>query len=124
MKTLLLLLTFTTLSFGQNAKSRDLMDNKAPCIFEMNIEQLTSDKLNFKCSEVFENKPFGIQNFKIKFFGKPSMTIYGNSLNDESKIIAKNLKIGDIVTIYDIQKINILRLDNKEYNTLMIKIVD
>ena len=124
MKMLLLLLTFTTLSFGQNVRSRDLLANKAPCVFEMNIEQLTSDKLTFKCSEVFENKPFGIQNFKIKFFGNPSIVVYGNSLNDESKGIVKNLKTGDYVTIYDVQNINVLSLDHKEYATLIIKIVD
>lgn len=124
MKILLLLLTFTTLSFGQSVKSRDLMANKAPCTFEMTIEQLTSDKLNFKCPEVFENKPFGIQNFKMKFPGKPTIAIDGNSLNDASKIIVKSLKTGDIITIYDIQNINILKLDNKEYNTLLVKIVD
>lgn len=124
MKTVLLLLFFTTLSFGQTAKSRDLMVDKAPCIFEMTIAQLTADKLAFKCPEVYDNKPFDIQNFKIKFMGKASIVIDGNALNEESKAIAKTLQPGNIVSLYDIQKINVLSLDNKTYKTLLIKIVE
>ena len=124
MKIVLAFLMLTTLSFGQTTKSRELMVAKAPCIFEMTIAQLTAEKLAFKCPEVYDNKPFDIQNFKIKFMGKPSIVIPGNALNEESKAITKTLQPGNIVSLYDIEKINVLSLDNKTYTTLLIKIVE
>lgn len=123
MKILFLLMSFSSLSFSQNENSKNLMTNNAPCTFEMTVDQLTSDKLNFNCPEVFQDKAFKIQNFKIKFIGYASIIISGNSLNFRSKKIAESLKVGDYVTIIEIEDIIIGKKVSQNYQTLIIKII-
>lgn len=119
-----LFLTISTLSFAQNANSKTVEKNQKPCTIEMTINQLTSDDLNFKCAQLFKNKPFKIENFKIKFQGHPSVLVEGNILNDTAKELASTLKSGDVAYIFDIENVNSEKPKNKEYQSLMIKIID
>ena len=123
MRILLLLLTFTSLSFAQNEKSTNLLKDKAPCTFELTIDELISDDLKFRCSDIFENKAFGIENFTIKFRGHASIPVSGNSLNSKSEWLAKNLKIGDYVTIFHIENMIIDGEKSQDFKTIKIKIV-
>ena len=72
--------------------------------------------------EIYENQSFGIENFKIKFIRNASILVSGNSLNGKSISLARKLKTGDYVTIFDIENININGKKSQEFKTLVIKI--
>jgi len=124
MKILLLLLTFSSFSFAQNEESKNLLTDKAPCTFELTIGELISDELKFECSEVFENKAFRIENFRIKFREHASILVSGNSLDSKSKRLAKNLKVGDYVTVFYIENIIMNGEKSQDFKTLNLKIVE
>ena len=110
-------------SFAQSQSSENLLTNRAPCTFEITKDQLTANKLTLKCAALFENKPFEIENFKIKFKGHATIAVSGNSLNAKSHSLAKKLKVGDYVTIFQIENIILNGRKSQEYKTLIIKIV-
>jgi len=112
-----------SVSFAQSQNSKNLLINRAPCTFEVTKEQLTANKLTLKCAKLFENKPFEIENFKIKFKDHPAIAVSGNSLNAKSHALAKKLKVGDYVTIFQIENIILNGRKSQEYKTLIIKIV-
>jgi hypothetical protein len=124
MKTLFLLLSFSTLSFAQNLTTKVMANSSTTCQIEMSVKQLTSDDLSFKCTDLLHNKPFKIENFKIKFRGHASVLVAGNVLNDTSKELARALNPGDMAYIYDIESITSEKLKNEDYKSLTIKIVD
>jgi len=117
---------FFILSFtlAQSQNSTNLLTERAPCTFEMTIEQLTAKELNFKCDELFDNKSFGIENYRIKFRGSASIPVKGNTLNAKSHMLAKKLKVGDYVTIFHVENIIIDGNTSQEYKTLDIKIIE
>ena len=123
MRILSILLIILNFSFAQSQSSKNLLIDKAPCTFEMTIAELTDNELNFKCDETYENQPFGIENFKIKFIRNASIFVSGNSLNGKSISLARKLKTGDYVTIFDIENININGKKSQEFKTLIIKII-
>ncbi|MFK7781657.1 hypothetical protein [Psychroserpens sp.] len=123
MRILFLLLTFSCFSFAQNENSKDLLNNNAPCTFELTIDQLVSNELSFNCTEVFGNKSFKIENFRIKFRDQPSIQVIGTALNFESKVIAENLKTGDVVHIFFIEHIILDNKKSQDFKTLKVKIV-
>ena len=124
MKILFLLLAFSTFSFAQNGNAKTVSSNQPACTFEMTAKQLTSKELKFKCSEVYENRSFRIENFKIKFRGNPSLLISGQALNDEALEIAQNLKAGDHFYIFDIENITIGKANNQDFQSLKGQIID
>jgi|GEM_PF-3619880 len=123
MRILLLLLTFSSFSFAQNEKITNLLTDTAPCTFELTIDELISDELKFECFEIFENKTFRIENFRIKFRGHASISISGNSLDMKSEKLAKNLKIGDSLTIFHIENMIVDGEKSQDFKTMNIKIV-
>ncbi|MFC4721779.1 hypothetical protein ACFO5O_05580 [Geojedonia litorea] len=124
MRILSFLLFISSFSFAQSQNSANLLIDRAPCTFEMTVEQLTSKKLNFKCEELFGNDSFGIENFRIKFRGKASIPVEGNTLNADSNILAKKLKAGDYVTIFHVENLIVDGNKSQEYKTLHIKIIE
>ena len=89
MRILPILLFILSFTIAQSQNSRNLLIEKAPCTFEMTVEQLTAKELNFKCEELFDNKSFGIEKFRIKFIGSASIPVKGNTLNAKSLMKAK-----------------------------------
>lgn len=124
MRTLFLLLFIFNGSFSVNRNSSEPKIKRFPCTFQLSVNQLIADDLNFQCDSAYENKAFKIENFRITFKGQPSILVSGNSLNEKSKNLAKNLKVGDFVTIFMIE--NIIKDDKKsnDYSTILIKIID
>ncbi|MGJ8593545.1 MAG: hypothetical protein ACSHXF_13420 [Aquaticitalea sp.] len=124
MKIIYFFLAFSTLSWSQNNDSKDLLSEAAPCIFQLTIERLTSDHLIFKCSEAFENNPFGIQDFKIKFRGYPTIHVQDTVLDFKSKQLACSLSVGDYVTIFDIENLIVENKKVQKFKTLSIQIIE
>jgi hypothetical protein len=124
MRFLIFLLFISSIASAQCNNSTSFPVNRAPCTFEITIEQLTAKELSFKCPELFNNESFRIENFNIKFESKPTINVKGNTLNAKSNILAKNLKVGDHVIIFRVKNIIINGNNSQEYNTLDIKIVE
>ena len=123
MRILTFLLFAMSFTFVQSQNSTNLLIDRAPCTFEMTVEELTAKQLNFKCSELFDNDSFGIENFRIKFRGTASIPVKGNILNAKSHILAKKLKAGDYVTIFHVENLLVNGNKSQEYKTLDIKII-
>ena len=124
MRILSFLLFISSFTLAQSQNSTNLLTEKAPCTFEMTVEQLTAKELNFKCEELFDNKSFGIEKFRIKFRGSASIPVKGNTLNAKSHIIAKKLKVGDYVTIFHVENLIVNGTKSQEFKTLNIKIIE
>ena len=124
MRILTFLLFAMSFTFVQSQNSTNLLVDRAPCTFEMTVEELTTKQLNFKCSELFDNNSFGIENFKIKFRGTASIPVKGNTLNAKSHVLAKKLKAGDYVTIFQVANLIVNGNKSQEYKTLDIKIIE
>ncbi len=124
MRILSFLLIISSFTLAQSQNSTNLLTERAPCTFEMTVEQLTAKKLNFKCDELFGNDSFGIENFRIKFRGSASIPVKGNTLNAKSHILAKKLKVGDFVTIFHVENLIVNGNKSQEYKTLDIKIIE
>lgn len=124
MKTLFFLLAFSTFSFAQKSKSADVVPDQKQCTVKMSIKQLTTQNLDFKCAESSNNKIFKVENFKIKFFGNPSIVVEGSSLNDAAKELASISKPGDHVYIFDVENDNSGKKESVKYTSVNIKLID
>lgn len=124
MRILFFFLFISSFTIAQSQNSTNLLVDRAPCTFEMTVEQLTAKELNFKCDELFNNNSFGIENFRIKFRGSASIPVKGNTLNAKSRVLAKKLKVGDYVSIFHVQNLIIDGNKSQEYKTLDIKIIE
>jgi len=124
MRILFLLLFILNGSFSVNRNSLEPKIKRFPCTFQLSVNQLIDDDLSFQCDDVYGNKAFKIENFRILFKGQSSILVLGNSLNEKSKILAKNLKVGDFVTIFMVENIIIESEKFNDYSTILVKVIE
>lgn len=125
MKIYIFLFVITSISFAQKTNQKDVLTKTAPCVFEMTIDDLKSKNLQFNCNSVFENKPFKINNFRLKIKGNASVLNYGNTLNPKGKALLRKLYPGNYITIFNIKNIVLQNkiLDNS-FKSFKIKIIE
>lgn len=70
------------------------------CEIDMTKSELLDAKLIFNCDD-YKNQT--IKSFKIKIPNKPTVMVYGDSLQNVTRSHVKNLKKGNIITFYDIE---------------------
>ena len=124
MRILIVFLMLSTMSWAQNTASRDLMADKAPCVFEMTVEELTAYELYFTCDKTKTMRPFGIENFKIKFSGQRTIKVTGNMLDANARASAAKAKVGDQIFIFEIEHIVSSNNTLPHYKALVIKLIE
>ncbi|NQY05360.1 MAG: hypothetical protein HRT68_03910 [Flavobacteriaceae bacterium] len=86
---------------GSNNETYPTLNGKVchRCLLEIPFKSQEDFKLGTNSSEK-------VTGFKIKFLGKPTVVIKGNSLNSIAKEYLKNAKMGEMIVIFDIMTKN------------------
>jgi len=95
MKTLISLFTLLYISFSSTSFDK--------CIIELTKEDLRADKIELQCNSFNDNKKFSIRGFSIKFPNHQAVIIEGSQLDLKTRSYIDDLKVGEMVSIFDIK---------------------
>lgn len=126
MKTLFLpfLILFLNISLAQTNTTSEITSK---CNLKMSKQTLLAeDNIELNCLNFYDNNKFGIHDFSIKFPGHPTEIIKGSGLNAIAKSYVNTTKIGNIVTIFDINEIydGEKQIDKKGLKIITITLVE
>jgi len=98
MKTITILSAILFLSFSSNS-----VEFSSKYMIQLTKDALLADKIELVCQDFNDGQKFSIKGFSIKLPGHPVEVINGASLNATAKSYMKDLKINQMVSIYDIK---------------------
>ena len=123
MRTIFILLFALSITIVKGQQSNNNLNSKAPCTIKITVAQLTNKDLYFKCKDSFKDNPFQIEGFRIKFEGSATINVKGKTLNGKAHSLARKLKAGDLVTIFDIKYIIVAGKKSQGFQSLVIQII-
>jgi len=98
MKTITILSAILFLSFSYNS-----VEFSGKYMIQLTKDDLLANKIELVCQDFNDGQKFSIQGFSIKLPGHPVEVINGASLNSTAKSYMKDLKVNQMVSIFDIK---------------------
>jgi len=121
MKTITILSAILFLSFNSNS-----VEFSSKYMIQLTKDDLLADKIELVCQDFNDGQKFSIKGFNIKFPGHPLEVINGASLNATAKSYMKDLKVNQMVSIFNIKSAydGDQLISNKDIPSFYIKIVE